>query len=281
MNRAAVVAGFLLAAAPAAQAQVTETQTIVAAPVMVTGEVVRYEPNKILVIRTAGGKETTYNVAAGLSMPAGVQVGRTVNVFTARPGDANVTRVTTTTVTSDGQVKKTTEETQVDSTGAVRKTTTTEITGEVVRYTPGRTVVVKRTDGTESTFSLAPTTVVPADVQVGKQITLHTEPGLNGNTTVSRILTTSVTPEGQMKRTVEETRRDASGATTKKTTTVTIQGTVEEYIPGKSVTVLRSDGSRATYIVGSEAKLPAAITIGQAVRINDVPVVETIILPKE
>jgi hypothetical protein len=121
--------------------------------------------------------------------------------------------------------------------------------------------------------------VAPAEVQMGRKVTVDTEPGPDGSTMVTRVTTTSLTPEGQVKRTVEETRTTPLGETTK-TTLVTIQGTVEAYMPGKSITVMRADGTRVTYVIGQGAKLPADISPGRTVTIQTVPVVETIILDK-
>lgn len=267
-SRILVVAGLLAAAPVVAQAQQTET---IVAPVIVSGEVIRYEPGRTIVVKS-DGREVTYALTPDITIPAEVQMGRRVNIHTERGADGNthVTRVVTTSLTPEGQVKRTTEETRVSDSGMVRQKKTT-VTGEVVSFVPGKTIVVRRSPGDDVTLALGASTAMPtSDVQVGQRVTLFTEPGVDGTTTVSRITTTSVTPEGQAKRTVEETRTTASGETTK-TTTTTVQGTVQTYLPGKSLTVLKADGTPVTYTITEGAALPSDLAVGKVVTIRAVP----------
>jgi len=278
---ALVVAGLLIAGLGSTSAfSQTQTETMTA-PVIVTGEVIRYEPGKLLIVRT-DGKEMSYTLTPTVTLPTEVQVGRTVSVHTERGSDGQtiVTRVATTSVTPEGQVKRTTEETRQEPGGVIRQKKTTTVSGEVVSYEPGRTIVVRPTTGEPVTFTLTPNVKVPADVQVGKKVTLHTEPGPGGATTVARVTTTSITPEGQVKSTTEETRIKPSGETSK-VTTVTVQGTVQAMVPGKSITVLRPDGTKVLYVFGEGATLPADVAVGKVVTIRSLPVVETVIIDKQ
>jgi hypothetical protein len=141
------------------------------------------------------------------------------------------------------------------------------VDGEVVRYEPGKVIVIRGTDDKEIIYSLAPSVVVPADVKVGRRVTLFTEPGRDGGSQlVSRVTTTSVTPEGKIKRTTEDTRTLPSGATTR-TTTTEISGKVEAYEAGKTLTILRSDGSKVTYVISEKSKVPAGLVVGKTVTI--------------
>src|SRR4029450_1404206 len=98
-----------------------------------------------------------------------------------------------------------------------------------------------------------PTAAVPADVKIGRRVTLFTEPGKDGATQlVSRVTTTSVTPEGNVKSTTEDTRTLPSGVTTK-TTTTTLTGTGAAYEAGKTLTVTKSDGSKVTYVINEKS----------------------------
>ena len=78
--------------------------------------------------------------------------------------------------------------------------TTTEtkyvtVNGDVVRYEPGRVIVVRGADNKDITYTLTPSIVIPAEVKVGRRVTLYTEPGPDGTTQiVSRVTTTSITP---------------------------------------------------------------------------------------
>lgn len=140
------------------------------------------------------------------------------------------------------------------------------IEGNVSRYEPGHVIVIRGADDKEVTYVLSPGAQVPGDVQVGRRVTLYTEPGPDGGALVSRVTTTSVTPEGNVKRTTEETRRGPGGTTTKVTTTTT-SGRVEAFVPGKTLTIMRPDGSRVTYIVNEQSQVPGDLLIGKTVTI--------------
>jgi hypothetical protein len=109
--------------------------------------------------------------------------------------------------------------TPVASGQASAQTTQTEtkyttIDGEVVRYEAGRVIVIRGADNKEITYTLSPSVVVPAEVNVGRRVMLYTEPGKDGGTQlVSRVTTTSITSDGNVKRTTEDTRTLPSGAT--------------------------------------------------------------------
>ena len=141
------------------------------------------------------------------------------------------------------------------------------VDGEVVRYDTGRVIVIRGADNKEITYTLAPSIVVPAEVKVGRRVTLYTEPGKDGATQlVSRVTTTSITSEGNVKRTTEDTRHLPSGATTR-TTTTNISGKVAAYEAGKTLTITRSDGSKVTYVINEKSKVPADLVIGKTVSI--------------
>jgi hypothetical protein len=130
------------------------------------------------------------------------------------------------------------------------------VEGDVIRYEPGRTIVIRGESNKEMVYSLAPGIVVPAEVQVGQRVTLYYEPSAAGGTQkVMRVVTTSVTPEGNVKRTTEDIRTLPSGAKSK-TTTVEVTGRVEAYEAGKMLTVTRADGSRVTYMITAQSKVP-------------------------
>lgn len=137
------------------------------------------------------------------------------------------------------------------------------VDGEVLRYEPGRTIVIRGADNKETTYTLSPTVVMPAEVAVGRRVTLYTDPGTGGATTVTRV-TTSVTPEGNIKKTTEATTTQPSGATTKITTTE-ISGKVEAYESGKTLTVLRADGTKVTYVINAKSKLPSDLAVGKMI----------------
>jgi len=264
MKLTTFLAGACIGLTAVASAQTSQTQTRI---VTVDGEVVRYEPGNVIVIRGADGKEASYILSPSVAVPAEV-VGRRVTLHTEPgPGGATmVSRVISTSLTPEGNLKRTTEETRTSAKGYVTKTQNTTISGEIVRYRPGHTIVLRQPDSKVVTYTLAPNAAIPADLKVGRTVTLHTEPGAGGAVTVSRVVSTSVTPEGNVKRTTEETRTSASGATTTTTTTDT-SGKVEAYESGKTLTIVRSDGTRVTYRISEQSRVPADLAVGKTVTI--------------
>jgi hypothetical protein len=117
---------------------------------------------------------------------------------------------------------------------------------------------------------LSPGVSLPAEIQVGRTATLQFEPGADGTSLVKRVTTTTVSPEGQMKQTTEITRTNPAGVTSR-TTVSTLSGTVESYVPGKSVTVLDSKGARVTYLLSAESKVPTEVVLGKEVMIHVAP----------
>jgi hypothetical protein len=141
------------------------------------------------------------------------------------------------------------------------------VDGEVIRYEPGHVIVIRGADNKEVIYALSPSVTVPAEVKIGRKVTLYTEPGVDGGTQlVTRVTTTSVTPEGNVKRTTEDTRTLPSGNTTR-TTTTTISGKVEAYEVGKALTIIGPNGSKVTYILTARSKVPADLVIGRTVTI--------------
>jgi hypothetical protein len=136
------------------------------------------------------------------------------------------------------------------------------VVGEVVRYEPGR-VIVLRDAGKEVTYTLTPTLTIPSGIEVGRRVTLYTTRGADGASTVTRV-STSVTPEGNLQRTVERTHTNPAGETTR-TTTTTINGTVKAYEPGKSVTITRADGTQVTYMINERTHLPEGLGVGRTI----------------
>ncbi len=250
----------------------TET-TRVESPVIITGEVVRLEPGKTIVVRS-GGEEISYVLGPGVVVPETVQVGRAVSLRTeAGPnGTTLVRQVTTTTVTPEGQVQRTTEVTRTKPSGATTTTSTTTtgaVTGEIVRFEPGKSIVIRSENG-EATYRLAPKITVPAEIQVGRTATLEFVPGRDGISMVERISTTTLSPDGQVRQTTDITRTDPAGRTSHSTMS-TLTGKVEGYVPGKSITVTDPNGARVTYVLNGESQVPADVVIGKEVTIQVVP----------
>src|SRR5262245_43234908 len=157
---------------------------------------------------------------------------------------------------------------QTESTTSVEVKQPMTVTGEVVRLEPGKTIVV-RSGNEEVSYVLGPGIVVPSEVQVGREVSLEVQPGVGGASVVRRVKTTSVTPEGRVQEKVETTRTDPMGQTT--TTTTTTSGKVAAYMPGKSITVIDSNGRSTTYVLGTDAQLPSDVIMGKTVTVYASP----------
>jgi len=143
-------------------------------PITVVGEIVRYEPGHVIVVRDSANKEVSYTLTPSVTVPTGVEVGRRVTLYTTRGDDGSftVTRVSTS-VTPEGNLKKTVERTHTNAAGETTRTTTTSINGTVQAYEPGRSVTITRSDGTEVTYMLNERTHVPEGLAVGRTIMLR------------------------------------------------------------------------------------------------------------
>ncbi|HLN57941.1 MAG TPA: hypothetical protein VK416_05230 [Thermoanaerobaculia bacterium] len=160
------------------------------------------------------------------------------------------------------------------------------ITGEVVKYEPGQTIVLRQPDKRVVTYTLSPSAVLPNDIQIGRTVTLSSEPSGDGSgpAMVTKVTTTSMTPEGQMKTTTERTETSPSGDTSK-TTTTTISGTVSAFEPGQFITIERPDHQTVRYTITQESQLPQDLSVGKTVAIrtttvNGAPVAKQITITK-
>jgi hypothetical protein len=145
---------------------------------------------------------------------------------------------------------------------------TTVVTGPVVQYSPGQTIVIRGADGKMVTYTLAPSVQVPSDVQIGKTVSISSEPASDGSgpAVVTRIETTSVDSSGRTKMTSERTEQSASGTT--KTTTTTTYGKVTAYVPKSSITIEGPNRESVTYVIDATSELPQDIAIGKVVTID-------------
>jgi len=141
--------------------------------------------------------------------------------------------------------------------------------GEIVRYGAGRTIVVRTPDGHEVTYAIAPDISAPAEVTVGRRVSIVTEPSAAGPVLVTRITTDSVTLDGQVKTTTEKTEVEPSGAETK-TQTTTVYGTVTAYEPGRSISLLGPSRKTVTYTIDSSSALPTGLAAGKTVVIRTI-----------
>ena len=175
----------------------------------------------------------------------------------------------TTALAQDSQqttTQQTTQQTQVSDDGVARTTTTT-VTGKVVRYEPGKTIVVLGPDNKQVTYTLATDINAPADVQIGKQVSLSTEPGENGAVMVHKITTQSVTSDGKLK-TETQTRTVDPNGNSSTTNSTSVTGTVSAFEPGKSVTIQLPDQKTVVYTIDGSSVVPSDVAVGKTYTIQ-------------
>jgi len=160
----------------------------------------------------------------------------------------------------------TTQQTQVSDDGVARTTTTT-VTGKVVRYEPGTTIVVLGPDNKQMTYTLASDVNAPADVQIGKQVSLSTEPGEAGAVMVHKITTQSVTSDGKLKTETQTRTIDPNGNTSSMNST-SVTGTVSAFEPGKSVTIQLPDQKTVVYTLDASSVVPSDVAVGKTYTIQ-------------
>jgi hypothetical protein len=152
-----------------------------------------------------------------------------------------------------------------DQSTTTTTTTTHTVTGSVVQYSPGQSIVVRGADGRATTYMLGPELQVPPDVQVGRSVTILTQPGANGaQATVTRVEVRAANPA------------DSSGSSTQTTTIQSessaaaagISGRVTAYQPKQFITIEEPGKRPVTYVIDPQSDLPQDIGVGKMVIIT-------------
>ncbi|HKD20268.1 MAG TPA: hypothetical protein VKG23_20635 [Thermoanaerobaculia bacterium] len=151
-------------------------------------------------------------------------------------------------------------------------TTTRNVTGSVVQYTPGQTIVLRSADGKTTTYTIPSAVTVPADVEIGRSVTISTQPASDGSgpAIVTKIVTTSVSADGT-RTTTERTESQPSSQsdqTTQTTTTTTVTGKVMAFQPKQSITVEEPGKAAVTYVIDPESQLPQDLAVGKTVTVT-------------
>ena len=275
MKSLAMLLGTAIAAvatiAASQQANPTPPATGTAKSVTTSGEIVRYDAGRTIVIRQSDDRVVTYALAPSITVSPDVQVGRRVTIFAepAADGVVRVTRVTTIGPEATPAVIPPPTAPYTRSNQKSVQTRTVTVTGDVVRYEAGRTIVVRSRDGQEVTYAIAPDISAPAEVTVGRRVTIVTEPSAAGPVLVTRITTDSIAPDGQARTTTRETVLAPSAIETK-TQTTTVYGTVTAYEPGRSISLLQPDRKTVTYTIDGSSALPRDIATGKTVVVRTI-----------
>lgn len=140
------------------------------------------------------------------------------------------------------------------------------VSGVVVRYEPGKTIILRESDGREVTYTIAPTLASPDGVAAGRRVTIVTEPSEAGAVLVTRIAT-EAGPGSAVAATAERPVSSSGPAKSQMTSTY---GTVSAYEPGRSITILRPNATTVTYTIEANSLLPTGISKGRRVVIRTI-----------
>lgn len=165
---------MFLAVAIGAVAGVAATQDVNASRVTITGDVVRYDAGKTIVVRGADGHDVTYTIAPVLPVPAGVDVGRRVTIVTepSETGAVLVTRITT--EAAPGSAIPTTAEKSGASSPGEAKSQITSTLGTVSAYEPGRMITILRPNATTVTYTIDASSAIPTGLSTGRRVVIRT-----------------------------------------------------------------------------------------------------------
>jgi hypothetical protein len=141
------------------------------------------------------------------------------------------------------------------------------ITGDVVRYDAGKTIVVRGADGHDATYTIAPALPVPAGVGVGRRVTIVTELSETGAVLVAWI-TAEAAPGGAVTTAAEKSGASSLGEAKSQITSTL--GTVSAYEPGRTITILRPNATTVTYTIDTSSAIPAGLSTGRRVVIRTI-----------
>lgn len=165
---------MFLAVAIGAVAGIAASQDAAAAAgeTTATGEVVRYDAGKAIVLRHSDDRVVTYALSPGLVVPAEVQVGHRVSVV-SEPSSASAETLVVTRITGVAT-------TAAAPAGEVTKSETTTVYGVVTAYEPGRTITVAQPDRKLVTYGIDGESALPPSLGRGRRVVVRTvmRPGL-------------------------------------------------------------------------------------------------------
>lgn len=159
----------------------------------VEGKVVRYERGKTIVVLESGNREATYMLAPDATAPVDIEVGRVVSLSTenSASGPMTVTRITTQSVTPEGNLKTETKAQGTTPAGDKVSSTSTTVTGTVKAVQAGRSVTLILPNKSAVEYAFDASSVVPAGLAVGNTVTVVTTTTTTGAPVVVKKVTIS------------------------------------------------------------------------------------------
>ncbi|MCA1580508.1 MAG: hypothetical protein LC796_03785 [Acidobacteria bacterium] len=142
---------------------------------------------------------------------------------------------------------KTTQTTTQNPDGtSTTSTRTVTVTGEVMQYEPGHTIVIREPNKEPVTYTLDSGLTVPSDIQVGRRVMIYTEPA-DGSVRVARITTVTApmpeTDSNPQAMSSSQTTSSPQATTSSSQTTSSPQATTSRSQQSKTTTTTSASGT--------------------------------------
>jgi hypothetical protein len=148
--------------------------------VTTSGEIVRYDAGKTIVIRQSDDRVVTYELAPAVPVSPEIHVGRRVAI-TAEPAADGVVRVTRVTPLGPDPVPagpapptaSVTPNAEIPS-AAQTKTQTTTAYGTITAYEPGQSISILQPNGKTVIYAIDGDSALPSGIATGKTVVVRT-----------------------------------------------------------------------------------------------------------
>lgn len=157
------------------------------------------------------------------------------------------------------------------------------VSGTLVAYDPGRTLVLRDVAGRETTYALGPGVAVPRDLSINRTITIFVTRPDSGPPSIVRVALGAGAPETppppppSPAPTPTATPPPGATADTRSETEPvparggTLTGTVTGYVAGKAIAIRVPGGKELTFYLDPKAPVPKGLGVGRYVTVETEP----------
>ena len=171
-----------------------------------SGEIVRYDAGKTIVIRQSDDRVVTYELGPSVPVSPEIHVGRRVTI-SAQPAADGVVRVTRVTPIGPDPppavpalpVASVTPDAAIPS-AAQTKTQTTTVYGTVTAYEPGQSIALLLPSRKTETYTIDGSSTLPSGIATGKTVVIRTITRPGDSRPLVRKVTYSATPTTTKKK---------------------------------------------------------------------------------
>lgn len=174
--------------------------------VTTSGEIVRYDAGKTIVIRQSDDRIVTYELAPAVPVSAEIHVGRRVTI-SAAPSGNGVLRVTQVTPIGPDPVPAAPAPPAASVTpnaeippATLTKTQTTTAYGTITAYEPGQSISILQPNGKTVIYAIDGDSSLPSGIATGKTVVVRTITRPGTTRPLVRKVTYSTTPTNTKKK---------------------------------------------------------------------------------